>query len=81
MHVCCCGNLVDSLYLIVQALYAVMSDEDVIASLAAATSNPAALHNEGVRIFNHACREAGADCETQFSSFGASLLSRQRCQS
>ena len=81
MQVCCCRNLADSQWMIVQVLYAVMSDEDAIASLAAATSNPAALHNEGVSTIDYACREVRADCKTQISLFGACLLSWRRCQS
>ena len=55
MQFYCCRNLADFLWCIVQVLYAVMSDEDTIASLAAALSNPGALHNEGVRTMIHGC--------------------------
>ena len=62
MQVCCCGNLVDTLQIIVQVLYAVMSDEDIIASLAAVSSNPGALHNEGVRTMIPGCYWVDRKC-------------------
>ena len=68
MQFYCCRNVADFLWCIVQVLYAVMSDEDTIPSLAAASSNPGALHNEGVRTINHECQGVAGQTANVHSS-------------